>query len=70
MIGSKFAGGKPDVQTPIIGNNVFIGPGAVIVGNITIGNNVIIGANAVMTKDVPNNHYAVGVPAKINPRKD
>ena len=70
MIGSKFAGGMPDVQTPVIGNNVFIGTGAVIVGNIIIGDNVVIGANAVVTKDVPDNHYAVGIPAKINPRKD
>lgn len=70
MIGSKFAGGVPDVRTPVIGNNVFIGTGAVIVGNITIGDNAIIGANAVVTKDVPDNHYAVGIPAKMNPRKD
>lgn len=70
MIGSKFAGGMPDAQTPVIGNNVFIGTGAVIVGNITIGDNVIIGANAVVTKDVPDNYYAVGIPAKINLRKD
>lgn len=70
MIGSKFADGQPDELTPVIGNNVFIGTGAVIVGNITIGDNVIIGANAVVTKDVPDNHYAVGIPAKITPRKD
>lgn len=70
MIGSKFAGGMPDAQTPVIGDNVFIGTGAVIVGNIIIGDNVIIGANAVVTKDVPDNHYAVGIPAKINPRNE
>lgn len=42
-----------------------IGAGAVILGNITIGNNVSIGANAVVTKDIPDNCVAVGVPAKI-----
>lgn len=40
---------------PTIGNNVFLGSGSKIMGNITIGNNVKIGANAVVTKNVPNN---------------
>lgn len=70
MIGSKFANGVPDEVAPIIGNNVFIGTGAVIVGEIRIGNNAIIGANAVVTKDVPDGHYAVGVPAKIFTRNE
>lgn len=50
---------------PIIGDRVFIGPGAKIFGAITIGNDVAIGANAVVTKDLPANAVAVGVPAKI-----
>lgn len=70
MIGSKFVNGLPDEQPPVIGDNVFIGTGAVVAGNITIGDNAIIGANAVVLQDVPDNHYAVGVPAKISPRKD
>ena len=48
-----------------VGDNCMIGAGAVILGNITIGNNVSIGANAVVTKDIPDNCVAVGVPAKI-----
>ena len=51
--------------TPVIGDNVFIGPGAVIIGNIKIGNNVAIGANAVVTKNVPDNAVVAGVPARI-----
>jgi serine O-acetyltransferase len=43
-----------DLQ-PIIGNNVFIGAHAVILGNIKIGDNAIIGANAFVTFDVPEN---------------
>ena len=50
---------------PCIGNNVNIGAGAKILGNITIGNNVDIGANAVVISPVPDNAIAVGVPAKI-----
>lgn len=54
----------PD-NTPTIGNNVYIGPGAKIFGKIKIGNNVAIGANAVVTKDVPDDVTVAGVPAKV-----
>lgn len=50
---------------PIIGDYVYIGPGAKIIGNIHIGNHAAIGANAVVTKDVPENACVGGVPAKI-----
>lgn len=46
---------------PTIGNNVMIGTGAVILGNITIGDNVKIGANATILKDVPSNTTIVGI---------
>ncbi|MEI7787359.1 MAG: serine acetyltransferase [Chlorobiaceae bacterium] len=55
---------------PAIGNNVNIGAGAKILGNITIGNNVDIGANAVVITSVPDNSIAVGIPAKIISRKE
>ncbi|MCE5230918.1 serine acetyltransferase [bacterium] len=45
--------------TPVIGDNVYIGPGAKIFGKITIGNNVKIGANAVIHKDIPDNAVVV-----------
>ena len=51
--------------TPIIGNNVYIGPGAKIFGNITIGDNVAIGANSVVNKSIPANVTVGGIPAKI-----
>jgi serine O-acetyltransferase len=50
---------------PTLGDNVYIGPGAKIVGAIIIGNNVAIGANCVVTKDVPDNSVVVGVPGKV-----
>lgn len=50
---------------PTIGNNVFIGSGAKLLGNITIGNNVKIGANAVILKNIPSDVTVVGIPGKI-----
>jgi serine O-acetyltransferase len=53
-----------------IGDNVFIGPGAKLFGEITIGNNVMIGANSVVNKSFPeNDSVIVGVPAKIVSKK-
>lgn len=64
-IGSKWSGANCLGEAPRIGNNVMIGAGAVILGNISIGDNVIIGANAVVTHNVPSDSLAVGVPAMI-----
>lgn len=50
---------------PCIGDNVLIGAGAVLIGNIKVGNNAAIGANAVVTKDIPDNAVVVGIPGKI-----
>ena len=50
---------------PTIGDNVYIAPGAKIIGNIKIGNNVAIGANCVVIEDVPDNAVVVGVPGKV-----
>ena len=57
------ADGTP--RAPKIGNNVFIGAGAVVLGGIEIGNNVRIGANAVVVKNIPDNVTVAGVPAII-----
>jgi serine O-acetyltransferase len=50
---------------PTVGNNVVIGAGAKVLGNITIGDNSYIGANAVVIHDVPPNSTVVGVPGRI-----
>ena len=50
---------------PIIGDNVYIGPGAKIIGRVNIGNNAAIGANCVVTKDVPDFGVVVGIPGKV-----
>lgn len=49
---------------PIVGNNVRVGVGAIILGDVTIGDNVNIGAGAVVVKDVPANTTVVGQPAR------
>lgn len=48
-----------------IGNNVHIGWNTLIMPGVSIGNNCIIGAGAVVTKDIPDNSIAVGIPAKV-----
>ena len=50
---------------PIIGDNVYIGPGAKLFGNLKIGNNISIGANSVVTKDFEDNVSIAGAPAAI-----
>ena len=50
---------------PTVGDNVVIGAGAKVLGNITLGNNAKIGANSVVVKNVPCCATAVGVPARI-----
>ncbi|MFC2064935.1 serine O-acetyltransferase [Chloroflexota bacterium] len=50
---------------PVIGDNVYIGPGAKIIGKVHVGNNVAIGANCVVTKDVPDNAVVAGVPGRV-----
>lgn len=50
---------------PTIGDNVYIGPGAKIIGNIRIGNGVAVGANCVVTHDIPDNAVVVGIPGKV-----
>lgn len=50
---------------PVIGDNVYIGPGAKVIGRIRVGNNVAIGANSLVCRDVPDNAVVVGVPARI-----
>jgi serine O-acetyltransferase len=52
-------------RAPIVGDDVFIGAGAVIVGAVTVGDGARIGANAMVLCDVPPGATAVGVPARI-----
>ena len=58
--------GTIDMKTfPVVGDNVFIGADAKILGNIHVGNNVKIGAGAVVVEDVPDNCTVVGPKAQV-----
>lgn len=48
-----------------IGDDVWLGANVTVLPGVTIGNNVVIGAGAVVTKDIPDNSLAVGVPARV-----
>ncbi|MDF2627931.1 MAG: maltose Oacetyltransferase [Symbiobacteriaceae bacterium] len=56
----------PELASPIkIGNNVWIGAGAIICPGVTIGDNTTIGAGSVVTKDIPANVVAAGNPCRV-----
>ena len=63
-IGNRI-GHEGDLGCPTIGDDVFIGVGAKVLGDIRIGNNVRIGANAVVLHDIPDNATVVGIPGKV-----
>ena len=48
-----------------VGSHVFIGVNTIVMPGVTIGSNVVIGAGSVVTKDIPDNSVAIGVPAKV-----
>ena len=55
-----------EITKPItIGNNVYIGNDVIILPGVSIGDNVIIGAGAVVTKNIPSDSVAAGVPARV-----
>ena len=68
VIGSNTLLDSSSQGFPVVGNDVYIGAGAMIIGNVRVGNNVRIGANCVVTKDVPDNCLVVGPAAVVIPR--
>ena len=55
-----------EVAKPItVGNNVWIGAGTTVLAGVHIGDNTVIGAGSVVTKSIPSNVVAVGVPCKV-----
>lgn len=58
-------GGGRGMKSPVIGNRVYVAPGAILLGGITVGNDALIGAGAVVLEDVPPRGVAVGNPARV-----
>lgn len=56
---------EPREGCPTLGDRVYVGPGAVIIGAITVGSDAAVGANAVITKDVPDKAVVAGVPGRV-----
>lgn len=55
-----------EITKPInVGDNVYMGNNVMIMPGVTIGSDVIIGAGAIVTRDIPSNSVAVGVPARV-----
>lgn len=50
---------------PVIGDRVYIGPGAKVLGAVVIGDDAAIGANCVVTRDVPSSAVVIGVPGQV-----
>jgi serine O-acetyltransferase len=48
-----------------VGDRVYIGPGAAVIGDVTVGNDALIGVGAVVTKSLPERAVAVGNPARV-----
>jgi serine O-acetyltransferase len=57
--------GEADGKVPRIGDNVYLGPGAKLFGDISVGDGAVIGANAVVNRDVPPRVMVGGVPARV-----
>jgi len=57
--------GAAQGQSPKLGDHVFVGPGAKVIGGVEIGSYASIGANAVVIKDVPAHRFAAGIPAEV-----
>jgi serine O-acetyltransferase len=56
-------------KSPILGNDVFVGAGAKVIGAVTIGDGARVGANAVVVDDVPAHSTVVGIPARVVRRR-
>lgn len=64
-IGHRGGGREKEQGVPVIGDRVYVGPGAAIIGPITVGDDALIGVGAVVVKSVPPRGVAVGNPARV-----
>src|SRR5262245_23041471 len=70
VIGHPVTIGAERRKSPVLGDDVFIGAGAKVIGAVEIGAHARIGANAVVVKSIPAYATAVGIPARVVRRRD
>lgn len=54
---------------PVIGDQVFLGPGCAVLGHVTVGNHALVSANTVVLQDIPENGVVIGVPGRVFSRQ-
>jgi serine O-acetyltransferase len=68
-LGSELAEPDPRPDVPTLGDRVWVGPGAVIAGELTVGDDAVVGANSLLVRDVPPRGVVLGVPARLVSRR-
>jgi serine O-acetyltransferase len=64
-IGHRAGGRGASLDSPVIGNRVYVGPGAAILGPVNVGDDVLIGANAVVIDSISSRAVVVGNPGRV-----
>jgi serine O-acetyltransferase len=64
-IGHRAGGRELSLDSPVIGNRVYVGPGAAILGPVDVGDDVLVGANAVVINSVSSRSVVAGNPARV-----
>ncbi len=62
-VGMKICNGLK--KYPVLKDNIYLAPGAKVIGNITVGSNTAVGANSVLLNDTQNNSIIAGIPGKV-----
>jgi len=68
-IGHRAGGRKASFDSPVLGNRVYVGPGAAILGPVNVGDDVLIGANAVVIDSISSRAVVVGNPGRVISRQ-
>ncbi len=63
------AGPRPEENAPVLGERVFLGSGAKVIGKLRIGDGAVVGANSVVVEDVPDNGVVIGNPGVLVSRR-
>lgn len=69
VLGIRGTSSGGTVGPPVVGDDVLIGTGAKLLGDITVGDRVHVGANAVLVTDAPTDSTVTGIPATVRPRR-